>query len=275
MELKEEALQTQYNRDLEKIYKEYPELRKNNVSLSNIFKGLFSSIVDVASINSIPLLHDCFLKENSKENELKYKQCMEEINMLHNKYKENKKMLIEEHSNRLISLNKEDKEEIDRYKQENEIKPLQNINENEIISHIYNILGVLNSYKEISNISKKMNPENAILTSLEHFNYKNIGNISNEVMTLILDNNIDEDVKLNNINYFLTNMAKLKDTGKDITKYQDVIAPLIVASDCFKKHQDLVDRIKENYKQNIEQCIEPRYIHKINMAQNIPVYLSC
>ena len=80
---------------------------------------------------------------------------MEEINMLHNKYKENKKMLIEEHSNRLISLNKEDKEEIDRYKQENEIKPLQNINENEIISHIYNILGVLNNYKEISNISKK------------------------------------------------------------------------------------------------------------------------
>lgn len=263
MEVKENALKVRYNRNLEKIYEEFPELRQNKINLNSIISGLLSSLVDVATVGYGPALYNCFCgNKKDRENELKYRQCLEKLDILYNEFKKDKEALIEEHANRLLGLNQEDKEEIISYKAKNRINTLENPSEEYIITEIYNNFGPLNGYRKVKNIKREINPENTLLRPLMSLNDKNIQYASDCVMTLILDNNIDERVKLINMNCFLNTVTKLKDSGKIITKHQDKIIPIFIACNCIGD-QKLIDTTNNNFEENIRHNVENRYRKKI------------
>lgn len=270
MEIKKEALKIQYNRKLEEIYKEFPELKKNNVNLYSILKGVLSSGVDVLTLGQSEKIHNCF---NDNEKNIKYKKCMDALEKINIEYKKNKASIIEEHAKRLLNLNPEEREKIDNYMENVFIKPIKQKNNGDLATKIYNTYGVVNNYIEVDNIGKKINPNNTILYSINRINNKNVNKACDETITLILTDNIDEEIKLKNINKLVQYITKLKDRGIDITKYQDKVCFLMSSLKYFKD-SDLSDKIKEQYVEKIEPYIEKTYKQKINIKRK-DISLSC
>lgn len=270
MEIKKEALKIQYNRKLEEIYKEFPELKKNNVNLYSILKGVLSSGVDVLTLGQSEKIHNCF---NDNEKNIKYKKCMDALEKINIEYKKNKASIIEEHAKRLLNLNPEERKKIDNYMENVFIKPIKQKNNGDLATKIYNTYGVVNNYIEVDNIGKKINPNNTILYSINRINNKNVNKACDETITLILTDNIDEEIKLKNINKLVQYITKLKDRGIDITKYQDKVCFLMSSLKYFKD-SDLSDKIKEQYVEKIEPYIEKTYKQRINIKRK-DISLSC
>lgn len=270
MEIKREALKTQYNRNLEEIYKMFPELKENNVNLYSILKGVLSSGADVLTLGQSEKIRNCF---NNNEKNIQYKKCMDALTKINIDYKKNKASIIEEHAKRLLDLNLEEKKKIDNYRESVSIKPIKQKNNENLATKIYNTYGIVNNYREVDNIEKKINPNNAILYSVDRVNNKNINTACDETITLILTDNIDEEIKLKNINKLIQYITKLKDRGVDITKYQDKVCLLMSSLEYFKD-SDLSDRIKEKYIEKIEPYIEKTYKQKINIKRK-DISLSC
>lgn len=273
MEIKKEALKIQYNRKLEEIYKEFPELKKNNVNLYSILKGVLSSGVDVLTLGESEKIRNCF---NDNKKNIKYKKCIDALEKINIEYKKNKASIIEEHAKRLLNLNPEEREKIDNYMKNVFIKPIKQKNNGDLATKIYNTYGVVNNYIEVDNIGKKINPNNTILYSINRINNKNVNKACDETITLILTDNIDEEIKLKNINKLVQYITKLKDRGIDITKYQDKVCFLMSSLKYFKD-SDLSDKIKEQYVEKIEPHIEKTYKQRINIkgTKRKDISLSC
>ena len=258
--LKLKAIEIWYSRKLERIYEKYPDLKDNGIDLKDALKGLYSSVVDVASLGI------GFTKtKNDLKTAIKYKKYKSELDRLNAICIEKIKNTNTEKARKLASLNSVDKTNFDKMLKENNdcVKALNTKVSNQFVDNIYSIHGKLPQFYNVKNIEKRIDKNTGFLKSLNKFNKKSVDNCYNEIVTLILNDKISNETKALNVLEFISKISELSDSGYyNKNKCQEKIEPLLAAIsnfengsfiDKFMQENNVAKKHVEEYKRNCLQ----------------------